>query len=81
MTPYRLCFYSIFNNSSIFGNDTIYVVPWSDIKQIDKKKDALQLNTLISVATQNSKVSFHCVFNQNYVFQNMMNLWKSWKAE
>jgi hypothetical protein len=52
VTSKKLCFHSYFNDKTIiFGKDTKFMIPFKNIKRIEKKMNALVFDNSISVFT------------------------------
>lgn len=58
ITPSKICFYSHFNNSTLFGGDTKLIIPLADITKLEKRYNALIFDNSIAVLTKNNEFFF-----------------------
>ena len=62
VTTKKIYFLSAFNDKTIFGKETKIVIPYSNIKSIEKKMNALIFDNSISIITNQRKEMFFTSF-------------------
>ncbi|ORX34749.1 hypothetical protein BD324DRAFT_609913 [Kockovaella imperatae] len=67
----HLCFHA-----NIFGWVTNVVVPFADIRRIEKKMTALVIPNAICVTTNNAKYTFASFISRDPTYDVMMNIWR-----
>ncbi len=71
LTKSKLCFHSLFNNSTLFGGETKIVIPLEDVVHIEKKKNALIFNNSISVKTKTNEIFFTSFVYRDRAFEQL----------
>lgn len=66
-----LCFHA-----NIFGWTTDVVIPFVEIKSIEKKMTALVIPNAIGVSTANARYTFASFISRDTVYDVMMNIWR-----
>ncbi|EAR85175.2 GRAM domain protein (macronuclear) [Tetrahymena thermophila SB210] len=61
-------FISSFNSKTLFG-DTVLVIPFNEIKQIDKKAQALIFDNAISITTKKGTLTFTSFMNRDRCYR------------
>ena len=54
----HLCFHSYFNSSTIFGRETVFIVPLTDIIRVEKRTYAFLFDNAIAVKTKEMELLF-----------------------
>lgn len=54
----HLCFHSYFNSATIFGRDTLFVVPLTEILRVEKRTYAFLFDNAIAVKTKDMELLF-----------------------
>ena len=62
MTSKRLCFHSYFNDKTIFGKETKFLIPISSISRLEKKYNAMVFDNSIAIITKSEKEIFFTSF-------------------
>lgn len=78
ITNQRLCFFSIFNNTSlVFGSATKWIVPLHDIKKVETSTTALLYDNAIVVHKKNrEQMKFVSIKNRDDVYEVLRDLVK-----
>jgi len=69
-----LCFYSVFNNETLFGQSTRIVIPFCDIIKVKKESNALIFNNAISIRTAKSEFFFSSFMFRDHAFDLISKL-------
>ena len=78
ITNTKLCFHSLFNNSTIFGGQTKIVIPLNEIARLEKMHNALIFDNSIAIHTKETEFFFTSFVFRDRAFEliekNMQNL-------
>lgn len=66
LTNKRICFYSYFNDKTIFGKETKIVIPLTNISRIEKKTNVVVFSNSISIFTKEGRE----IFITSFVFRD-----------
>jgi hypothetical protein len=74
VTNKRICFHSYFNDKTIFGKETKFMIPFTDVKRIEKKINVMVFPNSISIFTKENREIFITSFvYRDQAFDLMQN--------
>ncbi len=69
ITKSTLCFYTPFNNSTLFGSGTTIVIPIAEIVDVKKRYNALIFDNSISIHTKNAEFFFTSFVHRDKAYE------------
>ena len=72
----KFCFYSPFNKKNIFFGETILIIPFCEITNIEKRVNSLQIHNTIHIHTINGKIIFTSFQVRDKAYANLEHLRK-----